>query len=369
MSDSLMNWIWSTYTISPDPQSGMSTLRDTCVALLNYPLTSSSFIPAIAGLALHPSVAEPFREVFPILKHLMYSAAQHHGASQPLFDREHADFRLVTIIGVRRHDAEAAWGRLLQKVADAMEYIEGLCALEEMSVSVHSRAAQVLHISSRGPPRGPLSRSVAASIDSATESIVHASRAALATTLPVASPPSSSRCSLADGTCPVGQSTLRREFPSRQAGRTVEEFHDKGASRRVEKSAGYACTGTLRTSQSTDEELAEERENVAIDAAETSARVIFEQLLPFAEISVVSLGSPVDHTPVRRDVHHDLPTNGRNSGLHKVSTQKREVRENSTRLELRVTTLECGLQIFIVGCTSYDPGEYSGVIMVLWGLG
>ncbi|KAJ7429681.1 hypothetical protein B0H11DRAFT_2211998 [Mycena galericulata] len=27
------------------------------------------------------------------------------------------------------------------------------------------------------------------------------------------------------------------------------------------------------------------------------------------------------------------------------------------------------LQIFIVGCTSYDPGEYSGVIMVLWGLG
>ncbi|KAJ7462268.1 Pre-mRNA 3'-end-processing endonuclease polyadenylation factor C-term-domain-containing protein [Mycena galericulata] len=34
-----------------------------------------------------------------------------------------------------------------------------------------------------------------------------------------------------------------------------------------------------------------------------------------------------------------------------------------------VTTFECRLQIFIVGCTSYDPGEYSGVIMVLWGLG
>ncbi|KAJ7475647.1 hypothetical protein FB451DRAFT_1366391 [Mycena latifolia] len=29
-----------------------------------------------------------------------------------------------------------------------------------------------------------------------------------------------------------------------------------------------------------------------------------------------------------------------------------------------VTTLECGLQIFIVGCTSYGPGEYSRVKMV-----
>ncbi|KAJ7435101.1 hypothetical protein B0H11DRAFT_1937915 [Mycena galericulata] len=132
MSNSHLDWIWSIYTTSPDPASGMSTLRDTCVALLNYPLTSSSFIPAIAGLALHPSVAEPFREVFPILKHLMYSAAQYHGTSQPLFDREHADFRLVTILGVRRDDAEAAWGRLLQKVADAMGYIEDLYASEEM---------------------------------------------------------------------------------------------------------------------------------------------------------------------------------------------------------------------------------------------
>ncbi|KAJ7442705.1 hypothetical protein B0H11DRAFT_2347645, partial [Mycena galericulata] len=280
MSNSHLDWIWSLCTTSPDPASGMSTLRDTCVALLNYPLTSSSFIPAIAGLALHPSVAEPFREVFPILKHLMYSAAQHHGVSQPLFDLDHADFRLVTILGVRRDDAEAAWGRLLQKVADAMGYIE-LYTLEEMSTSAQSQAANgthftstVLPLSSRSPPRGTLSRSAAPSMHSATESIVHASRAALPPTLPVASPPPSSRRSGAHSTCPVGQSTLRREFPSRQAGRTVEEFHDKGATGRVEMSTGYRYavstrTRTLRNSQSACEGLAEAHEDAAVKYAGT----------------------------------------------------------------------------------------------------
>ncbi|KAJ7436782.1 hypothetical protein B0H11DRAFT_2363831 [Mycena galericulata] len=276
MSDSHLDWIWSLYTTSPDPASGMSTLRDTCVALLNYPLTSSSFIPAIAGLALHPSVAEPFREVFPILKHLMYSAVQHHSTSQPLFDHDHADFRLVTILGVRRDDAEAAWGRLLRKVAAAMGYIEELYALVEMSVSAQGQTAKgthfpstVLPLSSRGPPRGRLA---APSIVSETKSIVHSSRPALAPRLPAAFSPSSSRRSRAHSTSPVGQFTLRREFPSRQAGRTVEEFHDMGATGRVEKSAGYvyavnARTRTMPTSQSAGDGLAEAHGDVPVEHA------------------------------------------------------------------------------------------------------
>ncbi|KAJ7437841.1 hypothetical protein B0H11DRAFT_2359457 [Mycena galericulata] len=320
MSNSHLDWIWSLYTTSPDPSSGMSTLRDTCVALLNCPLTSSSFIPAIAGLALHPSVAEPFREVFPILKHLMYSAAQHHGAAQPLFDRDHVDFRLVTIIGVQQDDAEAAWGRLSQKVADAMEYIQELCALEEMSVSAHSRVAKVLPLSSRGP-HGTLSRSAAPSINSAMESIVHSSRAALAPIHPAASSPSSSHRSHTHSVCPVGQSILRREFPSRQAGRTVEEFHDKGAAGRVEISAGYTYAGSagspaLRTSQSAGQEV---HEDAAVEAAQPV-------VMDTGEAQRESLHA------VQRGVHLEFEAGASKTSVDAghISKRVREMSENST---------------------------------------
>ncbi|KAJ7433456.1 hypothetical protein B0H11DRAFT_2259419 [Mycena galericulata] len=122
MSDSLMHSIWSKYTISPEP--GMSTLRDTCVALLNHSLSSSDLVPALAGVAFHPWLAEPLREVIPALKHLFYVATQHREA---LFDHDHSDFRLATILGLCAEEVAGAWGRLKQKLASIMKCIEHIC--------------------------------------------------------------------------------------------------------------------------------------------------------------------------------------------------------------------------------------------------
>jgi hypothetical protein len=128
MSDSYLSLIWSKYIHSPNPESGMATLCDTCVALLNYTLFSSHLVPAIAGVALHPELAESLREVFPILKHPLYAAAEHRGALQPLFDCDHTDFWLATIIGVPRDEVVPAWAQLTHKLVRAMCCLEYLCS-------------------------------------------------------------------------------------------------------------------------------------------------------------------------------------------------------------------------------------------------
>ncbi|KAJ7510341.1 hypothetical protein B0H11DRAFT_2415429 [Mycena galericulata] len=372
----------------------MSTLRDTCVALLNHPLSSSDIVPALAGFSLHPRLAEPLREVIPALKYLLYAAAELRAAAQPLFDYDHVDFHLVTILGVPRDEVEAAWGRLKQKVMAAMKGIEDAWASSMVSVASLVRVetnstheALPLHSSSSSPHTSTRYRPSTHSVGS------------------------------------TGLSTLRREFPSRQAGRAVEEFHDRSTISRVDTSAGHTAPGNAstrrcRTSQSAGEGLDIANESGKIDdvstelkdfghkegrvrqklskdsregrtdadmfappeaitalsqlpdsctkshamaklhhphvdvcvacaphaitvaerakahsADEMSARVALEQPLLFAEIPVVSLKSPVDRAPIMRGADHDLPRICRNSGLRKVSRNKRGVGENHARLE------------------------------------
>ncbi|KAJ7458389.1 hypothetical protein B0H11DRAFT_2243086 [Mycena galericulata] len=234
MSNSHLDWIWSLYTTSPDAASGMSTLRDTCVALLSYPISSSHFVPALAGVALHPSLAEPFREVFPILKHLLYSAAELHGIVQPLFDCNHADFRMVTIIGVRQDEVKAVWDRLRQKVVDAMRGIESICM--QSGLSVAGIEFNGTHPFITVPT--PSSRSVATS---AMESSRTAS-AKPTPMLPSRSTPSSRRLP-PRAAHPVGKLAPRKEFHSRQASHAVEEFLDKGIAGRAEVSTQHVKAG------------------------------------------------------------------------------------------------------------------------------
>ncbi|KAJ7447858.1 hypothetical protein B0H11DRAFT_2333973 [Mycena galericulata] len=330
MSNAYLDSIWSIYTISPE--SGMSTLRDTCVVLLNHPLSSSHLVPAIAGVALHPSLAEILREVLPILKHLLYSAAEHHGYHQPLFDRDHSDFRIATTIGVSVDEVEGAWRRLRQKLAGAMRCIEYLCSGAPLPASAPSRAsapkastsspsskalrvpqedrsavdglsvrgtgvaeAKGTHeISSITTPSSLYaflpSPSAASSIESTPNLALDsraASRAVRSTTL--VAPSASSRHSC---TYPAGQSTLRREFPSRQAGHTVEEFHDKSTTSRMDISAGHGDGGSAGTR------------------------------------------SPVIHAPVMRDAHRDYRTCKKYPSLDEVNAKKREVEEKHLLLDL-----------------------------------
>lgn len=107
MHDTYLDLIWSKYIHSPEP--GMSTLQDTCAALLQYTISPSDFIPALAGLAIHSHLAEPLREVTFVLKHLLYAAAEHRQAARPLFDCDHSDFRVVTMLGVPRELAERSF--------------------------------------------------------------------------------------------------------------------------------------------------------------------------------------------------------------------------------------------------------------------
>jgi len=204
MSDSFLSLVWSRYIHSPDPASGMATLRDTCVALLNYTFSSSHLIPALAGVALHADLAEPLREVTPILKHLLYAAAEHRHASQPLFDRDHTDFRLVTTIGVPQEDAADAWARLTHKLAGAMRCLEYICS----GAPLHGQAA---------PP------GAASATRTSSNEVTRIPRPT--------------------------ESTSRRDVHSRQAGRAVEEVLDNGATRHAE-----AATGVIPAKESVMEE-------------------------------------------------------------------------------------------------------------------
>ncbi|KAJ7500907.1 hypothetical protein B0H11DRAFT_2225289 [Mycena galericulata] len=204
MSDSLMDSIWAKYTISPE--SGMSTLRDTCVALLNHPLSSSDLVPALVGVAFHPRLAEPLREVIPALKHLLYAATQH---SEALFDYDHSDFRLATILGLRAEEVAGAWGRLKQKLASIMKCIEHICER-------HPR-----HCTPQAPSALP---------SFAVKSSHPSSPACTAPT-----DLGESHCSLYT---PAPRSSLtsapRKDFHSRQTDCTVEEFLDNGTVNRAE---------------------------------------------------------------------------------------------------------------------------------------
>ncbi|KAJ7429682.1 hypothetical protein B0H11DRAFT_2403940, partial [Mycena galericulata] len=240
MSDSLMHSIWSKYTISPEP--GMSTLRDTCVALLNHSLSSSDLVPALAGVAFHPWLAEPLREVIPALKHLLYTATQHREA---LFDHDHSDFRLATILGLRAEEVAGAWGRLKQKLTSIMKCIEHICKSHPRFCTLHA--------------------------PSALPSFAGESHCSLYTPASRSSP----------------TSAPRKDFHSRQIDCTVEEFLDNGTFDRAEgvkpaKSCGVERSTathelysgpTHRRSGGLGEELAEVREDAADEAMATASEV------------------------------------------------------------------------------------------------
>ncbi|KAF8131277.1 hypothetical protein K438DRAFT_1948155 [Mycena galopus ATCC 62051] len=89
MSDSHLDWIWSQYTISPDPSSGMQSLYQTCSALIEHILQPSHIILRRGEFTLHLELADPLISVVPALDHLLSLAWKHNGLSvQPLCQKE-----------------------------------------------------------------------------------------------------------------------------------------------------------------------------------------------------------------------------------------------------------------------------------------
>ncbi|KAJ7445943.1 hypothetical protein B0H11DRAFT_1930290 [Mycena galericulata] len=123
MSNSHLDLIWSTYTISPDPQSGTPTLHDTCTALLSYPtLSSSDLIPGPAGFTLHPRLAKPLHDIIPVVQSLTINLGL------PAVFVDSVDLKLV--FGPTSMDwrATLAWARVVRQLAEALRLVETCCA-------------------------------------------------------------------------------------------------------------------------------------------------------------------------------------------------------------------------------------------------
>ncbi|KAJ7880428.1 hypothetical protein B0H13DRAFT_2542238 [Mycena leptocephala] len=79
MSDSTLDWIWSKYTTSPDPASGMQSLHRTCSLLTKHVLHPSDIILSGGSFTLRPDLAVPLTDVVPALDHLLKLAAKLYG--------------------------------------------------------------------------------------------------------------------------------------------------------------------------------------------------------------------------------------------------------------------------------------------------
>ncbi|KAJ7923594.1 hypothetical protein B0H13DRAFT_1864740 [Mycena leptocephala] len=78
MSDSSLGWIWSKYTTSPDPGSGMQSLYRTCSVLTKHVLHPSDIILSGGGFTLCPALVVLLTAVVPALDHLLKLAAKHY---------------------------------------------------------------------------------------------------------------------------------------------------------------------------------------------------------------------------------------------------------------------------------------------------
>ncbi|KAJ7844972.1 hypothetical protein B0H13DRAFT_1908631 [Mycena leptocephala] len=77
MSNSHLDWIWSRYTTSPDPELGMQTLQQTCSMLTKHILQPTHIVLSGGGFTLHPDIAQPLSVVVPTIYLLLRHAAKH----------------------------------------------------------------------------------------------------------------------------------------------------------------------------------------------------------------------------------------------------------------------------------------------------
>ncbi|KAJ7676569.1 hypothetical protein DFH06DRAFT_1168525 [Mycena polygramma] len=137
MRDSHLDWIWSRYTSSPDPASGMQSLYQTCLAFTKHVLQPSHIILRGGGFVLHPELAIPLTDVVTSMDRLLYLAAKHvqlHCA--PCIGQQ--ELRTLTITeGLHAcatyNQVVDGWIILIDRLARAMRELQWLCIGEDPS--------------------------------------------------------------------------------------------------------------------------------------------------------------------------------------------------------------------------------------------
>ncbi|KAF8213050.1 hypothetical protein K438DRAFT_1750458 [Mycena galopus ATCC 62051] len=131
MADHYLHWIWSKYTISPDPASGMQSLHQTCSTFIKHVLRPSQIILLGGGYALHPDVAAPLGEIIPVMIHLLHLAAKHCGLQSSSTLRE-ADIQILTrttglFTPATQNQIVWHWTVLMEELYVAMVDLKSLC--------------------------------------------------------------------------------------------------------------------------------------------------------------------------------------------------------------------------------------------------
>ncbi|KAF8143396.1 hypothetical protein K438DRAFT_1993912 [Mycena galopus ATCC 62051] len=130
MSDSTLAWIWSEYTISPDPASGMQSLYQTCSALSKHILLPSHIVLSGGGFTLLPELAEILTDVVCPLGQLLDLAMRDSGLAG-IQHFCHTELRVLTCTTgldiATQNQVIWNWIHLADNMHMAMVDLESLC--------------------------------------------------------------------------------------------------------------------------------------------------------------------------------------------------------------------------------------------------
>ncbi|KAJ7906091.1 hypothetical protein B0H13DRAFT_2333832 [Mycena leptocephala] len=150
MADRYLSSLWSQYTISPDPLSGMQSIRETCMALTRQALHPLHIIPAGCGFILHSSLAKPLAGIAPILDHLLRCAAKYHGVRKTSYIRP-TNIQILcgtTACGLDATHCQivVTWVFFMDELVTAMDELEQLCKGDPFSRAHPERPSRIPHI-------------------------------------------------------------------------------------------------------------------------------------------------------------------------------------------------------------------------------
>ncbi|KAJ7629984.1 hypothetical protein DFH06DRAFT_1337907 [Mycena polygramma] len=155
MSDSSMDWIWSEYTTSPDPASGMQSLYQTCSALTKHVLQPSHIVLSGGGFALRADLAQLLTNIIPAIGHLCSVAAKQHGREIPQFGQ--AELQTLTcttglFVPATQNQIVWSWVTLIDELNFAMASMKSFWIGIPLTNSDRKRLSQIPRILASLPP-------------------------------------------------------------------------------------------------------------------------------------------------------------------------------------------------------------------------
>ncbi|KAJ7102621.1 hypothetical protein B0H15DRAFT_796041 [Mycena belliarum] len=130
MSRSYLDQIWSRYTTSPDPLSGMESLYQACSRLTRHALQPAHVIPIGDSFTLHPDLAEPLAEVVPAMDHLLRFAARCGPHNAQLIGNKELQVLIITAgrySYATQRQIVTEWYILMEHLTTAMRELKNLC--------------------------------------------------------------------------------------------------------------------------------------------------------------------------------------------------------------------------------------------------